>query len=80
MSQAEEEMMRHKMCDAEGGFWCNQTVDYDKSNFGFPGIFGGKKHKKKSSPIKPELTEQRVQRLMGDALVILEGAVSLNGP
>ena len=23
LSQAEEEMMRNKMCDAEGGFWCN---------------------------------------------------------
>ena len=29
LSHAEEEMMRHKMCDAEGGFWCNQTVDYN---------------------------------------------------
>ena len=59
LSQAEEEMMRNKMCDAEGGFWCNQTVNYEKSNFGFPGLFGGnkKKHKKSSKPVKPELTE-----------------------
>ena len=62
-------MMRQKMCDAEGGFWCNQTVDYKQSNFGFPGF--GKKHnhkKKAKKPKKPELTEfeQRAQRLMGE--------------
>ena len=58
LSQAEEEMMRNKMCDTEGGFWCNQTVDYKKSNFGFPGF--GKKHthkKKAKKPVKPELSE-----------------------
>ena len=26
LTYAEEEMMRNKMCEAEGGFWCNQTV------------------------------------------------------
>ena len=55
LSQAEEEMMRHKMCDAEGGFWCNQTVDYERSNFGFPGIFKKRNHKKKAQkPKNPE--------------------------
>ena len=41
LTQAEEEMMRNKMCEADGGFWCNATVDYDQINsFGFPGVHG----------------------------------------
>lgn len=59
LTQAEEEMMRMRMCDVDGGFWCNQTVDYStQSNFGFPGLGGGKKKKnKKKKPVPPKAPE-----------------------
>ena len=73
LSQAEEEMMRNKMCEAEGGFWCNQTVDYARSNFGFPGFGKHYNHKKRAPKPKPE---PKPQKLMGE-LDPLKSAPSL---